>query len=995
MEILAFRQSDARRQKVAMSRFAKQIATNYVAEKEKRERNTIRETSTKGGYQAISMKLRRSIMSPAAALKNSSPNVLGGVAEESVSFLGRAHTFVKRDISSLMLTPRGRSAKNILASPTAPSDERRPEKFGSEKSQGRFGGSRVNSTPCSTPRSGKQVQRAESTPDFLPAARAPLSEGAAHAADLTIHRVDVDAARPREEGSITTPNLRPLAGGLPHSGGPTTSTAAGMTDIREGEPLDLSLSLVSGDKTISASSSDLTPPSTARQPEELLACDDAPTLLSTPRPLAGSQAPHSAAGSSSRLSEGGQSEGEASQDSRTSRRIHEMMSGGGVKLTFRNLILTPSGASASSTPRSSTSTPRSSGARSISARFSFRSRSGTESTDGKRLSRRSLFGKQQFVPPTGGVSREEFTRWFKLEDEGFGNSLMPELALQVWDRAAQAARVQSGYRSQYMVSLVALFTQGGGSTQDRQLLPTWTHLREAMYSWPMPRGEQPGWLTHFVVCTQRYIYKRLRTRFHLYLLLLVTCCLGTLCGVLYGDDPPINDSLIFYLLFNTMFGSICATASIATFSGDVHFFSHEAASGIRQTAEGLARMLVDCVPLFLLVPCFTLPLYSFAAVRGDYLLPYVVFLWSLSPLGYIFTLAASGNATVFTSSTTFVLCAFGNGFFGIKRGALPANMRWALELSSGYPALMLIAYGSALAEPHSLRRWAIIRQLYYAGLTPMDGDKIANGESSDDVLYQDWARASVWNLVWIGLVLRCVTLILFSLRSTDLMGGAHKLHKIVRDQFGPRAPLRCISPAPPTSSAEDTPSRVSVTLGASRGTRSPLAPTLASPAPSDASKKGRVATRRNPRSPPHAVACSLDSESADADCIPISFRGRSSTLTPDDQHHSSTRMSLGDRCRRLCHRHSTSSATSNGSLAKGTASVKMDEGGRPRSATYSTPPRPCLPSPREHEASDSARPSDSNPVTPRATSSPADLTWMSRSSPPTEGRRSRIMSTAL
>ena len=466
--------------------------------------------------------------------------------------------------------------------------------------------------------------------------------------------------------------------------------------------------------------------------------------------------------------------------------------------------------------------------------------------------------------PVVGVTREEFKKWFGTKNEGFGDSLRPELADQVWDRAATVAMqgAQDGrHRWQFhMASFQQLFQ---GAPQERSLLPTWTQLRGVMYSWPMPRGEQPGWATHFVVCTQRYIYKLLRTRLRIYLLLIVTGFLGMLCGVLHGSNPPYNDCLIFYLLFNTMFGTLCATSSIGTFAGDVHFFWHEAASGVSQSAEGLARLLVDMLPLACLTPVFTLPLYSFASLHVNVVFVYLLFSWSLSPLGYIFTLIATGNATVLTSSATFVFCAFANGFFGIKRTMLFDRFRWLLRMSPGYPAFLLVSYGSALGEPLSTKRWAIIRQLYMAEMLPMlpiqefneteapppppPPPSIAEfGDDPNDPSRHLWAEESMLNLFIIGLVLRVATLILFYFRSTfTLVGWTDNLHNAVLVRVGLRREVGRRSCCHKKTEDElEAASRRRVTLGISRRSGWPLAPMLASPVRS---------RKRSPSSAPAAA----------------------------------------------------------------------------------------------------------------------------------------------
>ena len=147
---------------------------------------------------------------------------------------------------------------------------------------------------------------------------------------------------------------------------------------------------------------------------------------------------------------------------------------------------------------------------------------------------------------------------------------------------------------------------------------------------------------------------------------------------------------------------------------------------------------------------------------------YCLVAYALSPLGYVFTLIAAGNATVLTSSATFVLCAFANGFFGIKRSQLSESVRWLLNLSPGYPAFMLVSYGAALGEPLATKRWAIIRQLWYAQLVPTgdDGYVTEFGDDPESSGRHVWAEQCMLNLFLIGLVLRVLTLVLFYFRSS-------------------------------------------------------------------------------------------------------------------------------------------------------------------------------------------------------------------------------------
>lgn len=378
-----------------------------------------------------------------------------------------------------------------------------------------------------------------------------------------------------------------------------------------------------------------------------------------------------------------------------------------------------------------------------------------------------------------GVTLEDFTAWF-TSDEAYGQSMEEDLAKELWHKAAaMAALTAQENPKRWAINaakiLAPLTSLGGsallapdGAAERDELLPSWTQLRSVIYAWPMPRGQQPGWRTHFYVCMVRYTYKTLRKRLRIYFLLLVTALLGCLCGALHGSNPDRNDLLIFFLLFNTMYGSIAATSSIATFGEDVQFFCHEAASGVSQTAEGLARLLIDILPLAALAPAFTLPLKALATVRSTVLLTWLLFGWALSPLGYIFTLLAPANATVLTSSATFVLCAFMNGYFGIKLASVPESVRWIVEWSPGYASFFLLSFGSAVDMPFSTTRWSLTKFLQFAEMLPRhhapEGYLVLEDWERD---IHPWRRNNLIKLALFGLVLRLLTLFFFVKRSSN------------------------------------------------------------------------------------------------------------------------------------------------------------------------------------------------------------------------------------
>ena len=259
----------------------------------------------------------------------------------------------------------------------------------------------------------------------------------------------------------------------------------------------------------------------------------------------------------------------------------------------------------------------------------------------------------------------------------------------------------------------------------------------------------------------------------MYLLLVVATILGVLCGALHGDDPSNNDVMIFLLLFNALFGTLAATSTIASLGGDgVALCRHEAASGVAQTAEVAARLLVDLLgPLWCLPIVFALPVKGLCNLPlpfGEMMSIYCLVAYALSPLGYVFTLVAPGNAVVLTSSAALVTCAFGTGFFGLKLRDLPESMRNLLPwLSPGCPALSLISVGSTLHRPLSTPRATVLTHLLNAGLltqpdamTPLEDVHLGTSGKW-------WQRDSVVQLLAYGSALRLLAMVLFVWRNNS------------------------------------------------------------------------------------------------------------------------------------------------------------------------------------------------------------------------------------
>ena len=234
--------------------------------------------------------------------------------------------------------------------------------------------------------------------------------------------------------------------------------------------------------------------------------------------------------------------------------------------------------------------------------------------------------------------------------------------------------------------------------------------------------------------------------------------------------------MIFMLLFNALFGSLVATSTIASLGGgspeDVALFQHEAASGVTQTAEVVARMMIDLVwPLSLLAVCFTLPIKGLCSLPipvVELLIDWWMMTIAFSPFGYLFTLLAPGNAVVLTSSAALVSCAFGTGFFGLRLKSLPQAMRGVFAwLSPGCPSLYLLSYGSAIYRPLSIPRAALLTHLLNAGLITQEDDDTPINDVHMETSGEHWERESLLQLLVFGCVLRVLSLLLFTWRSNN------------------------------------------------------------------------------------------------------------------------------------------------------------------------------------------------------------------------------------
>jgi len=356
-----------------------------------------------------------------------------------------------------------------------------------------------------------------------------------------------------------------------------------------------------------------------------------------------------------------------------------------------------------------------------------------------------------------GVSYPEFEDWFMSKD-GFKGSLRPEIARAAWDRAAQKAQVQANEKD----SKIARLLRGGDALNFMGVQPSWYQLRKEIDGAPLPSGDYPNWCVHFYICLRRYLLKLLRRRTRVLTLVVIMLGLGVICGLLHGNPPQRNDLITYYMLFNTLFAVVCATATSSTFVSGNGFFRHEAISGVRQSAEGLARMLADVLWLALLPLVFIQTIRAFAVLRMELYATWYMTAWAVSPLGYLFSIISPGNANVITATVVVLFFNVGNGFFGIKASSASAlGLLPLLQMSPGFNAFLLVCFGACVAEPFDTTRWFMMRQLRQTGMIPHDVEGIYAYETGAS----PWRSDALLRLALFGLVVRAIVLVAFVAQS--------------------------------------------------------------------------------------------------------------------------------------------------------------------------------------------------------------------------------------
>ena len=206
----------------------------------------------------------------------------------------------------------------------------------------------------------------------------------------------------------------------------------------------------------------------------------------------------------------------------------------------------------------------------------------------------------------GGAAptQAEFSKWFEAHDNHC--KLDPKVVGETWTRVAEA----------------------GGQ-------PRWETLIGALESAELPGSDQPGFLLHLRLCLLRYSLRSIRGWATYCAQLLVAIILSLVAGLVAGPGP-LSHSL-YITIAVALFATFVATLAISTMGQGPNdeFFAHEAAGGVRQSAEVLARMLGDLIFWWPLPILFGAPfhgLINFPGRIGMIIGTLSLLYWAMAPL---------------------------------------------------------------------------------------------------------------------------------------------------------------------------------------------------------------------------------------------------------------------------------------------------------------------------------------------------------------------------
>lgn len=299
--------------------------------------------------------------------------------------------------------------------------------------------------------------------------------------------------------------------------------------------------------------------------------------------------------------------------------------------------------------------------------------------------------------------------------------------------------------------------------------PTNADLAWEMEHWQIEAISMPGWTRHFRVCMKRGMKKIIRKRKRLYSKYASVLLSSLVCGAVTRYVQSDRNMLpVLYMLCNSLFAIIVGTGSIDVLGspGERDLLAHEAASGVRPTAEALSRMLLDVVILMPLGCVWALPLQAVTMMPigvVPLLSLYMQTSWAISTVGYMASLLSPANGTLITSALTLISFAFLSGVL-LGPNVAPASARWIFWVNPGFAAFIQMGMGNAVRLPLSLTRWNLIVLFMEAGILPDDDvAEVERWESDVSV----WQLPSAISMVVWGIVFRFLAVFLFSLREVN------------------------------------------------------------------------------------------------------------------------------------------------------------------------------------------------------------------------------------
>jgi len=327
---------------------------------------------------------------------------------------------------------------------------------------------------------------------------------------------------------------------------------------------------------------------------------------------------------------------------------------------------------------------------------------------------------------------------------------------------------QSSFLGATQLTQLLASTRGGQADELTALPPTYADIVYEIEHWAMPIYEMPGWRQHFSVCFKRALKKLIRKRKTIvYQKMFALLILASIAGLVFStlkDDGNLQP--VLYMLANVLYATVIATGTIDVLGdrGERELLAHEAASGMRPSAEALARLLLDFFVLLPMAPMYALPLVALGnnmkitAAQTIYLYSKVG--WAASTIGYAMSLLVPANSTLVTAAVTLLLFGF---FSGILMGP-PEAVKWLFWANPGFAAYLEIGLLNMVNLPYDIDRARLMRVFTYKNLLPTDPGTLEEWqyEPSKHVWYNNCTNS----LVAFGFIARFFVVVIFVLRET-------------------------------------------------------------------------------------------------------------------------------------------------------------------------------------------------------------------------------------